>query len=64
MLFRSALLQRAKTGRGQRVSVSLYEGCNHSLDQCRVKFSNAGNCGAFVGIPDKNPMSVPLTELM
>jgi hypothetical protein len=35
--------------------VELIEGCNHSKQECRDKFSNIANYGGFLFIPTKNP---------
>lgn len=35
--------------------VTLYDGCNHYIDDCDTKFSNTVNYGGFPNIPDTNP---------
>lgn len=37
-------------------SVTLYPGCDHNRETCRVKFNNLDNYGGFPWIPSKNPM--------
>jgi uncharacterized phage protein (TIGR02218 family) len=37
-------------------TVSLYPGCDHSIETCDAKFNNKLNCGCFRHIPTKNPM--------
>lgn len=41
---------------GPATVVSIYPGCDHSLDTCWSKFDNGLNCGCFKWIPTKNPM--------
>ncbi len=38
-------------------AADLYAGCDHSMDTCRLKFSNIENYGGFPFIPIKNPFS-------
>jgi uncharacterized phage protein (TIGR02218 family) len=35
--------------------VTLYDGCNHNIDDCNDKFSNIANYGGFPNIPESNP---------
>lgn len=37
-------------------NVTLYPGCDHTLETCWGKFDNGLNCGCFRFIPTKNPM--------
>lgn len=37
-------------------NVTLYPGCDHSIETCDAKFNNKLNCGCFKFIPKKNPM--------
>lgn len=41
---------------GLPFNVTLYPGCDHSLETCWSKFANGLNCGCFRWIPQKNPM--------
>lgn len=36
-------------------TVTVYPGCDHTLDTCRSKFNNVVNYGGFPYIPQKNP---------
>jgi len=38
-------------------TVTLYPGCDHSLNQCRDRFSNKANFGGFKWIPYVNPFT-------
>lgn len=38
-------------------TVTLYKGCNHSFETCRVKFDNVINFGGFPYIPADNPFA-------
>lgn len=40
---------------GDPVSATLYPGCNHTMADCRDKFSNIINYGGFPWIPTTNP---------
>lgn len=35
--------------------VTLYAGCNHTIDHCSQKFANLANFGGFPLVPNKNP---------
>lgn len=39
------------------MNVSLYAGCDHSMDVCLNRFNNLANYGGFPYIPKKNPFS-------
>ena len=41
---------------GSATVVTIYPGCDHTLETCWAKFSNGLNCGCFKWIPSKNPM--------
>jgi len=49
-----ALVEAA--GVGFPFNVTLYPGCDHSIETCDAKFGNKLNCGCFRHIPTKNPM--------
>jgi len=38
-------------------AVTLYPGCNRTLDHCTNKFSNTINYGGFPWLPNSNPFS-------
>ena len=39
-------------------SITLYEGCSHSLTVCNLKFNNLNNFGGMPWLPTKNPFSL------
>lgn len=41
---------------GIATAVTIYPGCDHTLETCWDKFDNGLNCGCFKFIPNKNPM--------
>ena len=38
-------------------TVSLYPGCDHTLQTCHGRFNNAENFGGFPWIPRRNPFN-------
>lgn len=38
-------------------TITIYPGCDHTLDTCDGKFNNKLNCGGFPWIPSKNPFN-------
>ena len=44
-------------GSDGQAAVTLYPGCDHTLNDCINKFDNRDNYGGFQWIPSKNPFA-------
>lgn len=42
-------------------AVTLYPGCDHTIDTCKNKFNNIENYGGFPWIPNRNPFNSSVT---
>lgn len=49
-------LQQEFAANGAGVALTIYPGCDHTLETCWAKFVNGLNFGGFPWIPAKNPM--------
>jgi hypothetical protein len=56
MMSRVKSLEAAIAASPSGVGVTIYTGCDHSIEACRTR-GNVGNFGGFVGIPLINPMN-------